>query len=147
MWSAPRPGRFNHCAEGWISLGAGLDSSRKSRPTGIRSLGPPTGSESLYRLRYPGRLQITALSLKETRVNNRINLIFFKADVPLCFVHSCCADWINLVYFTEKRSTNFWGGGRGARYATYFSFTLAAYKTYLWQSPLRILFPNTKPRH
>ena len=36
---------------------AGLDGCRKSRPppTGIRSPDRPARSESLYRLRYPGR--------------------------------------------------------------------------------------------
>jgi hypothetical protein len=43
-----------HCIGGWEGLRAGLDDSRKSRPTGIRSPDRPTHSQSLYHLGYPG---------------------------------------------------------------------------------------------
>jgi hypothetical protein len=39
-----------------VDFGAGLDGSRKSHPTRIRAPNRPGRSESLYRLRYSGRL-------------------------------------------------------------------------------------------
>ena len=42
------------CTKGWVDLGAGLNGSGKSRPTGVRTPDPPASSESLYRLPYPG---------------------------------------------------------------------------------------------
>jgi hypothetical protein len=60
-WSAPCPGRFNlgkdpgtHCTGGWVAIGAGLDTYRKTLPTGGRTPDRPALSGSLYRLRYPG---------------------------------------------------------------------------------------------
>jgi hypothetical protein len=41
-----------------VGPGAGLGRCGKSRPTGIRSPDLPVRSESLYRLRYPGSLQL-----------------------------------------------------------------------------------------
>ena len=46
--------RGTHCIGGWVDLRAGLDGCGKTRPTGIRSPDRPAGSESLYRLSYPG---------------------------------------------------------------------------------------------
>jgi hypothetical protein len=44
-----------HCIGGWVGPRAGLNVCGKSRPpNGIRSLDRPAGSESLYRLSYPG---------------------------------------------------------------------------------------------
>ena len=40
-----------------MGLGAGLDRCRRSRPHRVRSSDRPARSESLYRLRYPGRLE------------------------------------------------------------------------------------------
>jgi hypothetical protein len=66
-WSASRPGRFapgerapgTHWIGGWVDPRAGLDNMEKRKfftPQGLelRSLGRPTRSQSLYRLRYPG---------------------------------------------------------------------------------------------
>ena len=41
---------------GWVGLGAGLDGSKKSHLTGVRSPDRPAFSELPYGLRYSGRL-------------------------------------------------------------------------------------------
>jgi len=59
--STPRSGCFTrgkrpgtHCTGGWVGPRAGMDEYWKSCPTGLRSSDRPAGSESLYRLSYPG---------------------------------------------------------------------------------------------
>jgi hypothetical protein len=47
---------------------AGLDGCEKSRPTGIRSPDRPAGSESLYRLSYPGPLFALVANRKPDRL-------------------------------------------------------------------------------
>lgn len=42
-----RPG--TNCTEGCVGIGAGLDDSEKSCPTGVRTLDRQASSESLYR--------------------------------------------------------------------------------------------------
>jgi hypothetical protein len=67
-WSASLPGRFNpgkgpprtHCIGGWMDPRAGLDDMKKWKfltLTGLelRNLGRQARSQSLYRLRYPGK--------------------------------------------------------------------------------------------
>jgi hypothetical protein len=59
-WSASRPGRFTpgtHWIGGWVDLRAGLNylQNRKFLTLpGLRPLGRPARSYSLYRLCYPG---------------------------------------------------------------------------------------------
>ena len=50
-----RERRDTHCTGGWLGLGAGLDGMEILVHTGIRPPDRPALSESLYRLRYPGR--------------------------------------------------------------------------------------------
>jgi len=61
MWSTLRSGHFTpgkdtgtNCAGGWVGPKAGLDGYGRSCPTGMRSLGCPASSESLYRPSYLG---------------------------------------------------------------------------------------------
>jgi hypothetical protein len=73
-WSASRPGRFargTHWIRGWVDPFAGLDDVEKKKfltlpGLEIRPFSRPARSQSLYRLRYPGSLNITVL-----RRNNR----------------------------------------------------------------------------
>jgi len=51
LYPRKRPG--THFLGGWVGPRAGLDGSRKSRPTGIRSPDRPARCKSLYQLRYP----------------------------------------------------------------------------------------------
>jgi hypothetical protein len=61
-WSVSRPGRFTpgtHWIGGWVGLRFGLDYMEKRKllspsELGLRNLGRPARSQSLYRLRYPG---------------------------------------------------------------------------------------------
>jgi hypothetical protein len=47
-----------HCIGGWVGLTAGLDGCGKFAPIGIRSPDRPTRSELLFRLSYPGGLDL-----------------------------------------------------------------------------------------
>jgi hypothetical protein len=63
-WSASHPGRFTtgtHSIGGWVGLRAGVDDVEKRKfltllGLGLRPLGLPASSQSLYRLRCPGNL-------------------------------------------------------------------------------------------
>jgi hypothetical protein len=70
-WSASRPDRFtpgekapgNHWIGGWVDSRAGLDYLKKRKfltlpGLELQPLGRPARSQSLYRLRYPGRMHI-----------------------------------------------------------------------------------------
>ena len=51
----PRERPRTRCTGGWVGPRAGLNGCGNSRPsTGITSLDRSAGSESLYRLSYPG---------------------------------------------------------------------------------------------
>jgi hypothetical protein len=53
LYSRKRPGI--HCKGGWMDLGARQDATETLASIGIRCLYSPVRSESLYRLRDPGR--------------------------------------------------------------------------------------------
>jgi hypothetical protein len=53
LYPLERPG--THCTVGWVRLRAGLDGTENLTPTEIRSRNRVARSESVYRLRYPGR--------------------------------------------------------------------------------------------
>ena len=57
LFTRERPG--TKCTGGWVGLGTGLDGTENLAPIGIRYPDRPARSESLYRLRYPGPLQVT----------------------------------------------------------------------------------------
>jgi hypothetical protein len=44
---------LTYCIGDWMDSRAGLNGCEKSHPTGVRSLDPPSRSESLYGLSYP----------------------------------------------------------------------------------------------
>ena len=54
LYPRERPG--THCVGGWVGPRAGLGRCGKSRPHHVSVARPSNRSESLYLLRYPGRL-------------------------------------------------------------------------------------------
>jgi hypothetical protein len=60
LYPRERPG--THCTGGWVGPRAGMD-GEKSRRTGIRAPDRPARSQSLYRLSYPAKIEV---SLVET---------------------------------------------------------------------------------
>ena len=75
-----RPG--THCVRGWVSLRAGLDGCGKPRPYRDSIPGPfLAGSESLYRLSYPGSqvYYVYSITYIYIYICNRISISMIKA--------------------------------------------------------------------
>ena len=72
---APRKRHGTDYTEGWMSFRAGLDGSRISRLTGIRSRDRPAFSESLYWLRYPSPLHEHGEKLNEHNIWHHKKLV------------------------------------------------------------------------
>jgi hypothetical protein len=87
-WSASRPGRFTpgerapdiYCIGDWVDPRAGLDDVEMKKfltlpGLELQPLGRPAGSQSLYRLRYPGSW--------ETKYCERKGFVF-PSLMPVC---------------------------------------------------------------
>jgi len=72
---APRKGPGTDYTDGWVSSRPGLDGSRKSLPTGIRSSDRPPFSKSLYLLRYLSPLHEHSEKLIERNIWHHKKLV------------------------------------------------------------------------